>query len=165
MPGPKWEGENVKFKEELYRTIPLRVREIAEGEGERDEKLHRICELLKYNFYAYDWVGIYMTGPSRRDLVLGPFLGETTRHVSIPFGKGVCGRAAEQKETIVVADVSKEENYLACSPKVKSEIVVPVMKHGEVVAQIDIDSHTPSAFDDKDKALLEELAGIIAPLF
>ena len=155
----------MKFKKELYSTIPTRVKEIVESSRERDVKLKEICELLKYNFYTYDWVGVYITGPSGKDLMLGPYLGEPTRHVSIPFGKGICGQAAEKRQSVVVADVSKEDNYLACSPKTKSEIVVPILKEGVVVAQIDVDSHLLSAFTDEDKSFLEQVAGIMAPLF
>jgi len=98
-------------------------------------------------------------------LVLGPFVGEPTEHVRIPYGKGICGQTAESGRTFVVADVAQQSNYLACSVKVKSEIVVPVFKDGEFVAELDIDSHTPGAFTPKDRRMLEEVAALAAGLF
>jgi GAF domain-containing protein len=155
----------MKFKKDLYETVPARVKEIVESSRERDEKLKEICELLKYNFVNYDWVGVYITGPTKKDLLLGPYLGEPTKHVTIPFGKGVCGQAAENKATIIVSDVSKEENYLACSSSTKSEIVVPIIKDEQVVAQIDIDSNILSAFTEDDRSFLEQIAKNMTPLF
>jgi len=85
--------------------------------------------------------------------------------VRIAFGRGVCGRAAEQKQTIVVDDVSKETNYLSCSVNVKSEIVAPIFKDGDVVAELDVDSHTVSAFSQADRVFLEDVCARLAELF
>jgi L-methionine (R)-S-oxide reductase len=112
----------------------------------------------------YDWVGFYCVDSSKNELVLGPFVGEPTEHVCIPFGKGLCGQAAERKETVIVQDVTKEPNYLACSPHVKSEIVVPVIKTGRLVGVLDIDSHTRSAFTAEDKRFLEPVCALVAKL-
>jgi GAF domain-containing protein len=76
-------------------------------------------------------------------------------------GQGVCGRAVAEKSTIIVDDVTKEDNYLACSLETKSEIVVPIWANGEIIGEIDIDSDDLAAFDDKDKIFLEEVAKII----
>ena len=100
-----------------------------------------------------------------RELVLGPFSGETTQHVRIPFGRGICGQAAESQRTLVVNDVAAESNYLACSPHVRSEIVVPINTEGEMVAQLDIDSHVLEAFDDEDRAFAEEIGIIVEEIF
>jgi len=100
--------------------------------------------LLVENVPHYDWVGFYLVDKAKKELVLGPFVGEPTEHVRIPFGRGICGQAAERRTTFVVQDVSKEGNYLACSPKVKSEIVIPLFKGGEIIGELDIDSHTLS---------------------
>ncbi|RLI17916.1 GAF domain-containing protein [Candidatus Bathyarchaeota archaeon] len=140
-----------------------RIKEIANSRLERDEKLRSICKLLRENFTHFNWVGFYLA--SGNELVLGPFEGEPTEPVRIPFGKGVCGRAAQPQKTLVVQDVSKEINYLACSPKVKSEIVVPILKNGNFVGELDIDSHMLSAFTEEDRKFLEKVCEIISNLF
>ena len=101
----------------------------------------------------------------KKELLLGPFEGEPTEHVKISFSRGICGKAAEIKKTFVVQDVSKETNYLSCSPKVKSEIVVPIFKNGKIAGELDIDSHTPSPFTDEDKAFLEKICEMVSKLF
>ena len=137
-------------------------RAVAGAEPEAAQKA--ICVILS-RLPGYDWVGFYVARPAERMLVLGPFVGEPTEHVRIPYGKGICGQTAESGRTFVVADVAQQSNYLACSVKVKSEIVVPVFKDGEFVAELDIDSHTPGAFTPKDRRMLEEVAALAAGLF
>lgn len=83
----------------------------------------------------------------------------------IHFGEGICGQAAERKETFIVQDVSKETNYLSCSLKVKSEMVVPIFKNGKVVGELDIDSHTLSPFTSDDREFLENVCSIVSSLF
>ena len=99
------------------------------------------------------------------ELVLVTFEGEPTEHVRISFGKGVCGRAALLGKTLVVHDVFKETNYLSCSPKVKSEIVIPIFRNKKMVGELDIDSHTASAFTLDDQAFLEDIAEMVNGLF
>ena len=126
--------------------------------GSAGMRLHRLCDYLRQYVAAYDWVGFYLAVPGEGVLVLGPFSGAPTDHLRIPYGRGVCGQAAAEDRTIVVPDVAQEANYLACSVHVKSEIVVPVHYHGKLAGEIDIDSHTPDAFSEQDRLLLEELA-------
>jgi len=146
-----------------FDLLLRRIKEITNSHLERDEKLRSICKLLRENFTHFNWVGFYLA--SGNELVLGPFEGEPTEHVRIPFGKGVCGRAAQTRKTLVVQDVSKETNYLACGPKVKSEIVVPILKNGNFVGELDIDSHMLSAFTEEDRKFLEKVCEIISNLF
>ncbi len=132
---------------------------IIRGEGEPRARLQALCAMLTAEVSHYNWVGFYLVDPkSPRELVLGPYVGEPTEHTRIPFGKGICGQVAESEETFVVPDVSEEDNYLACSLTVKSEIVVPVMLDGRFVGQLDIASHTRDAFGPEDEALLEAIA-------
>lgn len=133
------------------------------------ERLQRLCDFLKERVPHYDWFGFYIARRSERLLDLGPFAGEATEHVLIPFGRGICGQAADSGGTFVVDDVSAASNYLACSLKVKSEIVVPVfapsrqeVSRQEVAGEIDIDSHAPRAFSPEDRAFLERLAPRVA---
>jgi GAF domain-containing protein len=148
-------------KPELFRFLIERVREVADGLEERDRKLERITRVLTDGWPAFSWVGLYWVDAGRRELVLGPFTGEPTEHLRIPFGRGVCGQVAESGEARVVDDVTQETNYLACSPRVRSEIVEPLQKDGEVVAQLDIDSHEPSAFGEEERRLVKDVARII----
>jgi len=131
----------------------------------QDEKLSAVCLTLNRTVSYYNWVGFYMANDEKQELVLGPFVGAPTEHVRIPFGKGICGRAADELETVVVQDVAKEENYLSCSINVRSEIVIPVFKNGRFVAELDIDSHAPSAFTIEDRAFLEKVCSIVSSIF
>ncbi|HEY2857900.1 MAG TPA: GAF domain-containing protein [Terracidiphilus sp.] len=117
-----------------------------------------IAERLPY----YNWVGFYMLDPRDEEvLVLGPFRGAPTEHVRIPVNEGICGAAVAQGETVIVEDVTADPRYLACSLETRSEIVVPIRVHGNVVGEIDIDSHELNAFGPGDRSFLEECAGVI----
>lgn len=110
----------------------------------------------------YNWVGFYMLDPADPNvLVLGPFHGAPTPHVRIPVSEGICGAAVARRATIVVDDVAADPRYLSCSLETRSEIVVPIRADKEIVGEIDIDSHAPAAFDEHDRAFLEECASIV----
>ncbi|MBN1619157.1 GAF domain-containing protein [candidate division WOR-3 bacterium] len=151
-------------KPDFYKIASNEIDKILSGNYAKEEKLKALCDCLAHNFELYDWVGFYRV---REDdtLELGPFTGEPTEHKKIPMGKGVCGRAFLEKKTLVIGKVENEENYLSCSPKVKSEIVVPIYKNGGIVAEIDIDSHHENAFDEKDRKFLEITAEKTSSLF
>ena len=143
------------------------IGKLASTEREVRDILQATCVLLAERMPHYDWVGFYLVDPdAERELKLGPYVGAPTDHVRIPFGRGICGQAAERRETFVVDDVSKESNYLSCSIHVKSEIVVPLFDSaGALVGQIDIDSHTVGAFGEEDREFLEEVCGVLSGLF
>lgn len=123
--------------------------------------LQNVVDYLYKYFDKYSWVGIYLV--EGKYLVLGPWNGEqATEHTKIPVGKGICGSAAQSGKTEVVADVSKDDRYLACFVSTRSEIVVPIKKNGVVVGEIDIDSDIPSAFDNSDAVFLEKVADMIS---
>lgn len=150
----------------LYKDIVSKTKEITAGQGTRDEKLQRVCEILEEQVEIFDWVGFYLVDPdSDRELVLGPYVGEETDHTRIPFGKGICGQAANSLETFVIQDVSREDNYLACSMDVQAEIVIPVMKNETFVAELDIDSHTKNSLTEEHREMLEEICDIVSELF
>lgn len=131
----------------------------------RDEKLMKICHLLRDNIDYYDWVGFYFRNGDKEELVLGPYAGEPTDHTIIPFGKGICGQVAVSNQTFLVPDVSLQDNYIACSTTVKSEIVVPLFVRGENIGQIDIDSEVLDAFTSDDEKFLEWVNNGVAKLF
>ena len=96
----------------------------------------------------------YING-DKEELKLRSFAGEPTDHEIIPFGRGICGQVAVSNKNFVVPDVKAQDNYIACSIHVKSEIVVPLFKNGENIGQIDIDSHTADPFSQEDESFLE----------
>jgi len=123
----------------------------------------QVCQVLKEQVYHYDWVGFYRLKDGI--LELGEYVGKPTDHTRIEVGQGVCGQVAEKKQTIVVQDVSQEDNYIACSLDVQSEIVVPILREGEFIAELDIDSHSPAPFSADDQIFLEEVCALLAPSF
>jgi len=143
-------------------NIIEKVENIINKDEDLESKLKDICLLLNKELKGYDWVGFYLIEDG--ELVLGPYIGEPTDHTNIDFGEGVCGQAAEKEETFLVDDVKQEENYLSCSPKVKSEIVVPIFKEGEVIGEIDIDSHKKERFGEEDQKLLEKIAEMVGKM-
>jgi len=98
------------------------------------------------------------------ELVLGPFRGKPSPHTRIPLGSGICGAAATQKETVIVADVNADPRYLACSIETRSEIVVPIMDGTTCLGEIDIDSDQADVFGSADQEFLEAVAARLAPV-
>jgi len=147
-----------------YASLLDRAQEVISSPGRTDVRLKMICKLLASAIEYYNWVGFYLTEPGLPELVLGPYVGSPTDHIRIAFGQGICGQAADLKRTFLIDDVTLETNYLACSPLVRSEIVVPVVRANKVIGEIDIDSHLPSAFGEEDRRFLEELSGRVEPL-
>jgi GAF domain-containing protein len=131
----------------------------------REEKLLKICELLKNSIDYYNWVGFYFRNGEKEELILGPYVGAATDHTVIPFGKGICGQVAVSNTNFVVPDVAAQDNYIACSFTVKSEIVVPLFVNGKNIGQIDIDSHVLNPFTEADERFLEFVNEEIAKLF
>tara|TARA_B100000768_G_scaffold55099_1_gene53609 strand:- start:426 stop:881 length:456 start_codon:yes stop_codon:yes gene_type:complete len=127
-------------------------------------KLQQICDLLQREVSYYDWVGFYFKNGDKKELKLAQFTGEETEHTIIPFGKGICGQVAISDKNFVVQDVSKQDNYISCGWKVKSEIVIPIFVNEENIGQIDIDSHTANIFSYKDEELLEFVCKKVASL-
>ncbi len=122
--------------------------------------LERAVTLLKTHVPDYTWVGVYLLAGD--ELVLGPFLGKPSPHTRIPLGSGICGAAATEERTIIVDDVNADARYLACSIETQSEIVVPIMRDGRVLGEIDIDSDRRAAFGERDRVLLERVAAALA---
>ena len=128
------------------------------------ERLHQVCQLLSDHIDYYDWVGFYFKNGDKEELLLRTYVGEETDHTVIPFGKGICGQVAVSNENFVVPDVQAQDNYIACSISVKSEIVVPLFKDGKNIGQIDIDSKTPDPFSEQDERFLEFVNAEVAKI-
>jgi L-methionine (R)-S-oxide reductase len=145
-----------------YEAVAADIERLAEAEEDSDAIVRGAVEAIHGGLDIYSWVGIYFV--EGEELVLGPWKGPSaTEHVRIPIGQGVCGAAAASGVTEVVDDVNADARYLACFPSTRSEIVVPVLYEGSVVAEIDVDSDTPGAFGDADRAFLERVAAAISP--
>ncbi|MBN9284043.1 MULTISPECIES: GAF domain-containing protein [Flavobacterium] len=138
---------------------------VSQTELNRAEKLTNICQLLKDNVDYYDWVGFYFRNGEKEELILGPYVGAPTDHTVIPFGKGICGQVAVSNQNFVVPDVQAQDNYIACSFTVKSEIVVPLFVNGANIGQIDIDSNVLDPFTAADERFLEFVNQEVAKLF
>jgi len=144
-----------------YEATMEKLRRIVRSGSQPKAILDFVVKELRRGFPKYTWVGVYLIEGD--ELVLKAWTGpQATQHVRIPIGQGICGLAARTMTTIVVGDVSKDPRYLECFPDTRSEIVVPILKGGVAIGEIDIDSTALDAFSPEDRAFLEELAGELA---
>ncbi len=140
-------------KEEQYQALLPQIKALVEGEEDLIANLANICGALKEQFNWW-WTGFYLV--KKGELVLGPFQGPVAC-TRIKKGRGVCGTAWQQAQTIIVPDVEQFPGHIACSSLSRSEIVVPVFKDNEVVAILDADSEHLGHYDETDKQYLEEI--------
>jgi len=140
-------------KEEQYKALLPQIKALIEGEEDLIANLANICGALKEQFNWW-WIGFYLVKGD--ELVLGPFQGPIAC-TRIRKGKGVCGTAWQQAQTVIVPDVEQFPGHIACSSLSRSEIVVPVFKNNEVIAVLDADSEHLAHYDDTDKQYLEEI--------
>ncbi len=145
-------------KKELYENLLPQIKALVECETDEIANMANISACLKDTFNFW-WVGFYRVIDN--ELVLGPFQGPLAC-TRIRKGKGVCGSAWQNAETVIVPDVDEFPGHIACSSLSKSEIVVPLLNNGEVTAVLDIDSEKVSNFDETDKEFLEKLAALIS---
>ena len=147
-----------------FRGIKSKVKSLVDNAQNVEQTLLLICELLKSEIPYYDWVGFYFKNGAKKELKLGPYAGSATDHTIIPFGKGICGQVAVSNKNFVVPDVKAQDNYIACSLTVKSEIVIPLFVNGENIGQIDVDSNTLNPFTKEDEEFLEFVCAKVAVL-
>lgn len=148
-------------KPELYRELEQAARALTAGEPDPVANMANLAALLWQYLPDLNWAGFYRNLGG--ELVLGPFQGKAAC-IRIPFGQGVCGAAAASRETQLVPDVHAFPGHIACDAASRSELVVPVLRGGEVIAVIDLDSPVPARFDAEDAAGIEALAAAIAPV-
>jgi len=147
-----------------FRGLKSKVKSLVDNAQNVEQTLLLICKLLKSEIPYYDWVGFYFKNGDKKELKLGPYAGSATDHTIIPFGKGICGQVAVSNKNYVVPDVKAQDNYIACSLTVKSEIVIPLFVNGENIGQIDIDSNTLNPFTKEDEEFLEFVCAKVAVL-
>ena len=148
----------------MFEKLKSEITVLIENSKEVNQTLTSICNALKSKIPHYDWVGFYFKNDKKRELVLGPYAGKPTDHSTIPFGKGICGQVAVNNKNFVVPDVQTQDNYIACSLEVKSEIVIPIFVKGENIGQIDVDSNTLNPFSKADETFLEFICAKVATL-
>lgn len=144
-------------KEEQYQNLLPQIKALMSVETDLIANMANVCAALKEQF-GWFWIGFYLV--KSEELVVGPFQGPVAC-TRISKGKGVCGGAWLHKNTIIVADVNQFPGHIACSSISQSEIVVPVIRSGEVRAVLDIDSEGLGSFDKADQKYLEQLVSLI----
>ena len=146
-------------KAEFYRQLVQAADALTLGEQDAIANMANIAAMLGEALADTNWTGFYRV--VERELVLGPFAGRPAC-IRIPFGTGVCGAAAASGETQLVPDVHAFPGHIACDAETQSELVVPVLRDGAVIAVIDLDSPSPARFDDGDAAGIEMLAAMLS---
>jgi L-methionine (R)-S-oxide reductase len=144
-------------KTDQYRALFPQVEALLQGEPDLVANLANMVAALKEQF-GWFWVGFYLVKDNV--LVLGPFQGPVAC-TRIQKGRGVCGSSWQQAQTLIVPDVEKFPGHIACSSLSKSEIVVPVIRDGQVLAVLDVDSAHYDQFDTTDQQWLEQLVGLL----
>jgi GAF domain-containing protein len=146
-------------KSEMYRELVKSADALTSGESDGVANMSNIAALLWEFLPDVNWTGFYRVVDG--ELVLGPFQGKAAC-IRIPFGRGVCGAAAQTGETQLVEDVHAFPGHIACDANSASELVVPVMRDGHVIAVVDLDSPSRGRFDDDDALGIQSLVAIIA---
>ena len=149
---------DITDKNTLYPEIHRALQAVLTGESDRIANLGNAAALLFWSLPAVNWAGFYLL--KERELVLGPFQGKIAC-IRIKLGQGVCGSAAEQRQTLVVPNVHKFPGHIACDSASNSEIVVPIIKNETLIGVLDIDSPEFARFDDNDKTGLQEFVQIL----
>ncbi|WP_339251016.1 GAF domain-containing protein [Sporosarcina sp. FSL W8-0480] len=144
---------------ERYSELASQLDALLSGEPNRFANLSNASALLNQFFDRINWVGFYLLD-GEDELVLGPFQG-LPACIRIPLGKGVCGTSALNRETIIVPDVDQFPGHIACDSASRSEIVVPLIKDGNLLGVLDIDSPELDRFNDDDREGLEELVKVL----
>lgn len=145
-------------KAEIYQSLIPQIKGLLDGEPDIIANLANVCAALKEQF-GWLWVGFYLVKSD--ELVLGPFQGPVAC-TRIKKGRGVCGAAWQNAETLIVPDVEKFPGHIACSSLSRSEIVLPLFKNGEVIGVLDVDATELDQFDETDKKYLEEIISLIS---
>ena len=142
-----------------------RIQEMRDEGYLSDAILREMVKQLKATDMDYNFVGVYLFNPDENILWLHNYMGEPTEHARIPVGTGICGTAVAEKKNQNVGDVTKVDNYLACSPRTKSELVVLIRAGDEIFGQIDIDAKVNNSFTREDQEGVEMVADKLSEVF
>jgi L-methionine (R)-S-oxide reductase len=154
--------ETINYKpeqrEDYYQQLLEQLRSLLEGETNRIANLANAAALLYHSLEDINWAGFYLY--EQGELIVGPFQGKPAC-VHIALGKGVCGTAAQQQQTVRVANVHQFAGHIACDSASNAEIVIPLLKDGQLLGVLDIDSPREDRFDELDQKYLEAFAQIV----
>ncbi|UCH65378.1 MAG: GAF domain-containing protein [Ignavibacterium sp.] len=152
--------EHIESEEGKYKLLLKQVKELLSTDDDELSNLSNLTAAINQTFDKVSWVGFYLFKDKK--LILGPFQGKVAC-TEIEIGKGVCGTAAEKRETIIVEDVNKFPGHIFCDADSKSEIVVPIIKSdGLLYGVLDLDSSEYNSFNNVDKQYLEEICKFLA---
>ena len=144
-------------KLEFYRELSLQLSSLLKGEHDSIANAANAAALLFHTLPDVNWVGFYFLKGT--ELVLGPFQGKPAC-VRIAFGRGVCGTAAQRRESVLVPDVNAFPGHIACDSASQSELVVPLVRDGALIGVLDLDSASLARFEEADRIGCEELAAV-----
>ena len=148
-----------------HQELLLEFEQVAGSESRADEVMQLISDRLHNELVRYNWVGFYLADPADSHyLLLGPHSGVFTPHVRISLDQGLCGAAASLGKTVAVNDVSNDARYLMGVEQTKSEIIVPILVHGAVRAEFDINSFFKDTWDAKETKFVEQCAALVSRL-
>ena len=145
-------------KNETYQLLLAQVKAMVKDESDPVANMANVAALIQEAFRFW-WTGFYRVIDNQ--LVLGPFQGSVAC-TRIGFGKGVCGTSWKERKTLVVEDVEQFPGHIACSSESRSEIVVPLIKQGEVIGVLDIDTERLATFDATAQHWLEQIAEVVS---
>jgi GAF domain-containing protein len=146
----------------VHEELLQEVQEFARAAATAESVMEHISQRLHEKMTRYNWVGFYLVDPADEGILLvGPYAGSFTPNARIPLGTGLCGAAASSGRTVVVDDVSKDPRYLAGSPLVKSEIVVPIFVKNKLAGELDIESYFGSVFTKPEQEFVERCAAVV----
>lgn len=149
-------------KEKLYSSILQSIEhKLLQTENITAQSIYVIVVDQLSTIPYFNWVGIYLLDKEKDELVLDYYVGKQTEHTHILVGRGICGSAVADKTDKIIEDVTKEDNYLACSLETRSEIVVLIKSKTEIIGQIDVDSDDVAAFDETDQKYLRHVSNSI----
>jgi len=147
---------------DLHKEILQELQNFSNTAPTAELLMQHISQRLHEKFTRYNWVGFYLVDPADPGvLLIGPFVGSFTPNARIPLNTGLCGVAARSGETVVVHDVSKDPRYLAGSPLVKCEIVVPILVRGKLIGEFDIESYFTSTFTPPEQEFIEACTALV----
>jgi len=146
----------------VHEELLQEFQDFARTAPTAESVMERMAQRLHEKMTRYNFVGFYLVDPADAGVLLvGPFVGSFTPNARIPLSSGLCGAAASSGQTVVVDDVKKDPRYLAGSPMVNSEIVVPIFVKGKLVAELDIESYFSGTFNRAETEFVEGCAGVV----
>ncbi len=165
-PKPRDLPRGAEHRMPVHEELLQEFQNFAKTAPTAEAVMARIAQRLHEKMTRYNWVGFYLVDPGDSGVLLvGPFAGSFTPNARIPLNTGLCGAAATSRQTVVVHDVAKDPRYLAGSPLVKCEIVVPILVKNRLVGELDIESYFTATFTKPEQDFVEACAALVGYIF